>query len=156
MPPLNLWTGFDFRGAAKICEAVSPKIYTMHWSVMVEFWGRTLMTQNPGLEEGLLVRSLAHFFDLGDDITATQIDQYGYPAPDEPHPIPDEAQRRRIEQVCSEVNGRTLVTPLMHGYGPLADFSRRFKVVAGSPVDGVWINRYGLSLIHISEPTRPY
>ena len=143
MPPLNLWTGFDFRGAAKICQAVSPKIYTMHWSVMVEFWGRTLMTQNPGLEEGLLVRSLAHFFDLGDDITATQIDQYGYPAPDEPHPIPDEAQRRRIEQVCSEVNGRTLVTPLMHGYGPLADFSRRFKVVAGSPVDGVWINRYG-------------
>ena len=31
----------------------------------------------------------------------------------------------------------------MHGYGPLHDFVRRFRVVAESPADGVWINRYG-------------
>ena len=143
MSPLTLWTGFDFRGAAALCDAVSPKLYTMHWSVMVEFWGRTLLDRNHGLDEGLVVWSLAHLFDLGDDIKATRIDQYGYPAPDEPHPVPDDAQRRRIEQVCAEVNGRALVTPLMHGYGPLHDFVRRFRVVAESPADGVWINRYG-------------
>ncbi len=143
MFPLTLWTGFDFRGASGICDAVSPKLYTMHWSVMVEFWGRRLLEHNPGLDEGLLVRSLAHLFDLGDDITATRIDQYRYPEPDEPHPIPDDAQRRRIEQVCAEVNGQALVTPLMHGYGPHQDFVRRFRLVAESPADGVWINRYG-------------
>ncbi len=143
MLPLTLWTGFDFREAAKLCDAVSPKLYTMHWSVMVEFWGRVLLKHNPGLDERLLVRSLAHLFDLGDEITATRIDQYRYPEPDEPHPIPDDVQRRRIEQVCAEVSGRALVTPLMHGYGPHHDFVRRFRVVAESPADGVWINRYG-------------
>ncbi len=143
MTPLTLWTGFDFQAAAEICDAVSPKLYTMHWSVMVSFWGNTLLARNPGLDERRLVKSLAHLFDLGDEITATRIDQYGYPGPDEPHPIPDEAQRRRIERVCAEVNRRAAVTPLMHGYGPLHDFVRRFRVVAESPVDGVWINRYG-------------
>ena len=143
MTPLTLWTGFDFRRAPEICDAVSPKLYTMHWSVMVEFWGKVLLEHNPGLDERLLVRSLAHLFDLGDEITATRIEDYGYPGPDEPHPIPDDAQRRRIEQVCAEVNGRALVTPLMHGYGPHHDFVRRFRVVAESPADGVWINRYG-------------
>ena len=37
MPPLTLFTGFDFAGAAEHCIAASPKLYTMHWSVMVEF-----------------------------------------------------------------------------------------------------------------------
>ena len=31
----------------------------------------------------------------------------------------------------------------MHGYGPQEDFVRRFKLVAESDADGVWINRYG-------------
>jgi hypothetical protein len=31
----------------------------------------------------------------------------------------------------------------MHGYGPHDDFVRRFKLVAESEADGVWINRYG-------------
>ena len=136
MVPLTLWTGFDFRGASKICDAVSPKLYTMHWSVMVEFWGRTLLEHNPGLDERMLVRALAHLFDLGDEITATRIDQYGYPGPDEPHPIPDQAQRRRIDQVCAEVNGRAQVTPLMHRLRSHHDFVRRFRVVSESSADG--------------------
>ena len=41
------------------------------------------------------------------------------------------------------MNSKAMVTPLMHGYGPLDDFTRRFQVVADSPADGVWINRYG-------------
>ena len=31
----------------------------------------------------------------------------------------------------------------MHGYGPMDDFARRFRLVAESEADGVWINRYG-------------
>lgn len=143
MTPLTLWTGLDFSDASEICDAISPKLYTMHWSVMVEFWGRVLLDENPGLNEAMVVKSLAHLFDLGDVITAEKISDYGYPAPHEPHPIPDEPQQRKIEQVCAEVNGKAMVTPLMHGYGPLDDFTRRFQVVADSPADGVWINRYG-------------
>ena len=85
----------------------------------------------------------AHLFDLGDRITADRISDFGYPEPYEPHPIPNDCQARKIAQVCAETNGRLLVTPLMHGYGPHDDFVRRFRVVAESPADGVWINRYG-------------
>ena len=143
MTPFTLLTGFDFAGAAAFCDAVSPKLYTMHWSAMVEFWGRDLLAHNPGLDETLVVRALAHLFDLGDEITAERLSDYGYPEPHEPHPIPDDCQARKIGQVCAEVAGRTPVTPLVHGYGPHEIFAGAFKLVADSPADGVWINRYG-------------
>ena len=96
MTPFTLLTGFDFAGAAAFCDAVSPKLYTMHWSVMVEFWGRALLAHNPGLDETLVVKALAHLFDLGDAITAERLSDYGYPKPHEPHPIPDDCQARKI------------------------------------------------------------
>ncbi len=43
----------------------------------------------------------------------------------------------------SAVDGKAKVYALVHGYGPLDDFKRRLQLVADSPVDGVWINRYG-------------
>lgn len=143
MPPLTLWTGFDLAGAADICDAVSPKLYTMHWSAMVEFWGRVLLDHNDGLDEPLVVQALVNLFDLDDEATATRIEDYGYPNPDEPHPIPNEPQTRRIQQALAEVGGKAETTFLMHGYGPHDDFVRRFKLVAESEADGVWINRYG-------------
>jgi len=142
-PPFSILTGFDFYNAADYCSAVSPKLYTMHWSVMVEFWGNELLAANPGLDESVLVKALAHLFDLGDEITAEKISDYGYPKPDEPHPIPNEAQVRKIEQVIAETAGRAQVTPIVHGYGPFADFCRRLEVVVESSADGVWVNRYG-------------
>lgn len=39
MTPYALFTGFDYAGAAAHCQAISPKLYTMHWSAMIEFWG---------------------------------------------------------------------------------------------------------------------
>ena len=143
MPPFSLITGFDFTHAADYCAAVSPKLYTMHWSVMVEFWGSILLAQNPELDEALVVKALANLFDLGDEISANRIEDYGYPNPDEDHPIPNEPQVRKIKQVLSEVSGRAEVTPIIHGYGPLEDFTRRFQLVADSQVDGAWVNRYG-------------
>ncbi len=143
MVPLTQFTGFDFSGASQYCDAISPKLYTMHWSVMVEFWGSVLLQHNAGLNETLVVRALAHLFDLGDVITATRISDYGYPEPDEPHPIPNTPQIRKIQQVLNEVKNRAQVTALMHGYGPYEDFVRRFQIVADSAAAGVWINRYG-------------
>ena len=143
MPPYTLFTGFDFAGAARYCDAASPKLYTMHWSAMVEFWGRVLIERNEGLDEKLVARALAQLFDLGDDIDAEGLDDYGYPGPDEAHPVPDGCQLRKIGQVRAVAGEGMAVTPLVHGYGPLDDFMRRFKLVAGSGADGVWINRYG-------------
>lgn len=143
MPPLTMWTGLDLAGAAEICDAVSPKLYTMHWSAMVEFWGRVLVERNDGLDESLVVKALVNLFDIADETTATKLTDYGYPLPDEPHPIPDGPQRRRIRQSMHEVGGQADTTFLMHGYGPPDDFARRFRLVAESAADGVWINRYG-------------
>jgi hypothetical protein len=143
MAPLTLFTGFDYSAAAEHCDAISPKLYTMHWSVMVEFWGSVLLARNAGLDETLVTRALANLFDLGDTITANKLSDYGYPEPHEAHPIPNEPQARKIRQVLNEVQDRTQITALMHGYGPTKDFARRFQIVADSDAHGVWINRYG-------------
>ena len=142
MPPLPLFTGLDIAGTLEIAQAVSPKLYTMHWSAMVEFWGQALMAKND-VDEALVVKALVNLFDIDDEATADRIGDYGYPGNDEPHPIPDGPQARRIAQVLADAAGRGLVTPLMHGYGPIDDFARRFRIVAESEADGVWINRYG-------------
>jgi hypothetical protein len=143
MPPLTLFTGFDFNRAARFCSAASPKLYTMHWSVMVEFWGRTLLEHNEGLDEKLVTRALAQLFDLGDSIDAESLADYGYPAPDEAHPIPDAPQKRKIAQAKAAAGEGLAITPLVHGYGPDEDFARRLQLVVDSEADGVWINRYG-------------
>jgi hypothetical protein len=143
MPPFSFLTGLDFARAAPYCASIAPKLYTMHWSLIIKFWGEVLLSQNKGLDETLLVKALVNLLDLADVEGGTQIDDYGYPEPDEPHPIPDEPQFRKINQALAVAGGRTKIYPLVHGYGPLEDFSRRLQLVADSPADGVWINRYG-------------
>jgi hypothetical protein len=143
MTPLSLITGLDFAAAAQHCTSIAPKLYTMHWSLIIKFWGDVLMAANPGLDETLLVRALVHLLDLDDGEGGTTIADYGYPEPDEPHPIPTKAQLRKLDQVMAAARGQTKIYALVHGYGPLDDFRRRLQLVADSPVDGVWINRYG-------------
>ena len=144
MTPYTVATGFDFSGAAAVCEAISPKFYTMHWSLMVKFWADPILGANPQLDESTVVDCLVRMMDIGDGETSKTVADYGYPAPDEPHPIPDEPQLRKLARVTEEVGEAAQVTPLVHGYGPLDDFHRRLKLVGQSDsVAGVWINRYG-------------
>ncbi len=144
MAPFSYITGLDFAAATEICQSVSPKLYTMHWSLMVKFWGDVLMAQNTGLDEKLLVQALVNLLDLTDgDEGARTIEDYGYPEPDEPHPVPTSVQTRKIDQVLAAVGGKIPVHALVHGYGPLDDFRRRLQLVADSRADGAWINRYG-------------
>ena len=147
MPPWTLVTGLDFAGVAEHSDAVSPKLYTMHWAQMVTFWGNELMARRPGLDERLLVRALISLLDMFDgtveDPGGESLVDYRYPEPDEPHPVSDSAQRRKIAQATAAVGRRSVVYPLVHGYGPDTDFHRRLKIVADSPAAGVWINRYG-------------
>ncbi|MEO1999004.1 MAG: hypothetical protein ABGZ17_27470 [Planctomycetaceae bacterium] len=146
MPHYSLLTGFDFRGAAAHCQQVAPKLYTMHWSQMVEFWGRALLERNPHVDERLIVGSILSLMDLCDPHDSRNLlSEFGYPAPDEPHPLDDEPQLRKIQQAVRQTRrgGSANVCPLVHGYGPLDDFDRRLRLVADSDVDGLWINRYG-------------
>jgi hypothetical protein len=143
MPPFSLFTGFDFAAAATCCSAASPKLYTMHWTVIVEFWGRVLLDRNPGIDERLLVKALANLFDLGDRSDADSLAAYHYPEPDEPHPVSVAAQSRKIDRALLQAGEGMPITPIVHGYGPREDFLRRFRVVADSRAHGVWINRYG-------------
>jgi hypothetical protein len=143
MPKYHSFTGFNFSFNAEHCDAVSPKLYTMHWSQMVEFWGRPLLEANPSLDERMLTKTLLRLMGLDDETAGRTLADYGYPGPDEPHPISDALQAHKIQQVIAYVGGRCAVTPLVHGYGPAGDFERRLRVVAESEADGVWINRYG-------------
>lgn len=147
MAPLSTITGLDFYAAAQHCASIAPKLYTMHWSLIIKFWGDVLLAANPGLDETLLVRAMVHLLDLDDGLVngkgGKTVADYGYPEPDEPHPIPTAAQVRKLDQVMAATRGRTKIYALVHGYGPLDDFRRHLQLVANSPVDGVWINRYG-------------
>ena len=119
----------------------------MHWTVIVEFWGRVLLDRNPGLDEEQLVKALARLFDLGARADGREsLAAYHYPEPDEPHPVSAAAQSRKIELALAQAQvggGDMAITPIVHGYGPHDDFLRRFRVVADSRANGVWINRYG-------------
>lgn len=144
MPPFSALTGLDFGAAARQADSISAKLYTMHWALMVRFWGEALLARNPGLDEELLVRALVHLLDLTDDEPAgPTLDAYAYPLPDEPHPIGEGPQRRKIAQARAAVDGQAPLYALVHGYGPEQDFRRRLRLALESPADGVWINRYG-------------
>ncbi|MHC4878941.1 MAG: hypothetical protein ACYTGL_21020 [Planctomycetota bacterium] len=144
MPQYTQATGFSFPGAAEICHAVSPKLYTMHWSLMVKFWAEPMLVGNPQLSEEAVVRCLVRLMDIADDSPGLTIAEYGYPAPDEPHPVPDGPQLRKLADVAEQVGENCDVTALVHGYGPLDDFTRRLQLVADcGAINGLWINRYG-------------
>jgi hypothetical protein len=143
MPPYSFVTGFDFEPITRHCDMVSPKFYTMHWSMMVELWGRRLLESNPGLDEQIVVRSLVNLMDLSDDDERQRLADYGYPGPDDPHPIPNGPQLRKLSRVCSACGTPSVVVPSVHGYGPAEDFRRRLNLVVDSDTGGVWLNRYG-------------
>lgn len=145
MPPYSDVTGLDFPRVAEHCDAVSPKFYTMHWPLMVQFWSDWLLERNPLLTTAATVKTVASWMELGTpEEIKDRLEQYRYPTPDEPHPIPVETQRRKLRQVRDRLSGTSVeFVPLVHGYGPLADFEERFNTIWEAEVDGVWLNRYG-------------
>ena len=145
MPPYTTATGFDFANVGQHCHAVSAKFYTMHWPLMVKFWSDWIAEANPQLDRREIVRTIAHWMELGtSDEIEERLEQYRYPQPHEPHPIPIDTQTAKLQQVRDRLShNSTLLVPLVHGYGPTDDFAKRFSTIAESNVDGIWINRYG-------------
>ncbi|MCB1020935.1 MAG: hypothetical protein KDC27_13465 [Acidobacteria bacterium] len=140
-PPWTIPSGMDFRRVARFSSAISCKLYTMHWPMMLRFYGDQIAAANPGLDNRLLTKFLVRALDIADDTGFDRLEDYSYPDPDTPHPVGDEAMARKIRQAQADA-GETPVYVLAHGYGPLADFRRRLEVAKRAGKYGYWVNRY--------------
>jgi hypothetical protein len=141
-PPWSIASGFDFGRAAKHCDAVAVKLYGMHWAMMLRFYGQQLLAANDGLDETSLVRALVAVLDIADDEGLPTLEDYRYPGPDQPHPIGEKAQGRKIAQAQADA-AACPIHVLAHGYGPADDFRRRIRVACQASPHGFWVNRYG-------------
>jgi len=141
-PPFSLASGFDFERAARHVDGISVKLYTMHWPMMVSFWGKALKAANPRVDERELVRAVVCWMDIEDGEAKPSLSDYVYPEPEAPHPVGAQAQARKIRWAQREA-GKVPVYALAHGYGPLEDFRSRLRTAWNSSERGVWINRYG-------------
>ena len=140
-PPWTIPSGMDFRRVARGSTGISCKLYTMHWPMMLRFYGDQIMDANPGLSSSLLAKFLVRALDLADDGGFDQLEDYSYPPPDVPHPVGSEAMKRKIAQAQADA-GDTPVYVLAHGYGPTDDFRKRLEVARDAGAHGYWVNRY--------------
>jgi hypothetical protein len=141
-PPLSAISGLDFGRVARHSAAISVKLYTMHWPMILHFWGRQLLEANPGLEERSVMRALEDWLELRGEPGERTLSETRYPEPDEPHPVSDAAMWKKIVS-AQQAAGSVPVIALAHGYGPLGDFRRRLEVACQAAERRVWINRYG-------------
>lgn len=140
-PPWTVASGMDFRRVAKHSTAISCKLYTMHWPMILRFWGDQILEANPGLSSRLLAQALVRWLDIADDGGLATVEDYSYPDPDSPHPVGPLAQKRKIRQAQRDA-GKTPVYVLAHGYGPVDDFRKRLEVAKEAGEHGYWVNRY--------------
>ena len=140
--PFSLASGMDHRLAAKHCDGLSVKLYTMHWPMILRFYGDALMAANPGLDEAALARRLTRILGIRDDDGLPHLADYNYPGPDTPHQAGRLAQAVKI-QAARQAAGATPVYALAHGYGPTADFAERLETAWLSSDKKIWVNRYG-------------
>ena len=145
-PPWNILSGMDYSLVSPYSSAISVKLYTMHWPMMLRFYGDQLRQANPGVTESLLLRALLRLFDTNDAPGPTRLEDLDYPVPEEAHPVGAAAQHRKITQAQLEAR-KTPVYALVHGYGPSEDFRARLETATAASRHGCWINRYG----HLSE-----
>ncbi|MBL8807525.1 MAG: hypothetical protein JNN22_11830 [Rhodospirillales bacterium] len=140
-PPWTAISGFDFAAAG--VDAISVKLFTMHWPMMVGSWTRRLLKDNPNLGTLEDIAPLvAALFDLCDDPTHYGAAIAQYPESDSPHPVDRAAQMRKIA-AARQAAGKTPIYSLAHGYGPVSDFGERLRAAFDAADGRVWINRYG-------------
>jgi len=141
-PPWSLVSGMYYGRAADVCDAVSVKLYGMHWAMILRFYGDQLCQANPEIDPNVLVKVLVRLLGIADDEGLPSLEDYRYPEPDEPHPVGRAAQIAKIRTAQREA-GAMPIHVLAHGYGPLSDFRNRIEVAREAGPHGFWINRYG-------------
>ena len=140
-PPMSLLTGVDFNKYSRHADAVMIKFFTMHWPMIVTYWSESIVAINPALDIGLIARAVSTLFDMEDE-PSSNIDDYAYPEPDTPHPAGTQAQLRKVKQATLAAGGMPIL-PSVHGYGPLDDVERRWRMRWEGGKHGMWVNGYG-------------
>lgn len=141
-PPWNFISGFDFTRAAPHSNAISTKLYSMHWTMMLRFYGDQLLKANPGLDSKLVAQLLEHWFDLSGGRAQPSVEALHYPEPHEAHVYEPDAMAGKIDRARQQA-GSTPVYALAHGYGPMDDYRHRMEIAWKASGGGMWVNRYG-------------
>jgi hypothetical protein len=142
-PPWNRSSGMNYRALAKICAAVTPKLFTFDYSALPRWYGQTLLSWNPELSESQILNALIEWMNLPDTIERRTFAHYHIPAPTECHPANLEAYRTRLDEIADQVNGQTLCYPFAHAYLPEPQWKRMVAIVRDSRMDGMWVQMYG-------------
>ncbi len=146
-PPFSMASGMDFKRVAAHVDGICMKLYTMHWPVMLRFYGDALKQANPKASEAAIVQALRLWMELTDTNNSTKLSDWVYPEPDAPHPAGENAQTKKVLYAQNQAGPRP-VYPVVHGYGPLDDFRRRLAIARKASKHGIWINRYA----YLSNP----
>ena len=142
-PPWNRSSGMDYRALAKICAAVTPKLFTFDYSVLPRWYGQTLLKWNPALTESEILDALVVWLSLQDNFKHRSFANYHIPAPAELHPARLELYRVRLDEVVDQVAGKTACYPFAHAYLPEPQWKRMVAIIRDSRVDGMWVQMYG-------------
>ena len=78
-PPWNLVSGMDYRRVAAHSNAISVKLYTMHWPMMLRFYADSIRRANPQVSDSPLVGALESWLDLVDDEGLSQLRRLSLP-----------------------------------------------------------------------------
>jgi len=140
-PPMSLLTGVDFGKYFRHADSVMIKFLTMHYPMIVTYWSQSIVAINPVLDSGLVARAVSTLFDMEDE-SSSIIDDYAYPEPDTPHRAGTQAQLRKVKQATLAAEGMPIL-PSVHGYGPLDDVERRWRMGWKGGKHGMWVNGYG-------------
>ena len=133
-PPFTAVSGMDFGAVAKYSSAISVKLYTMHWPMMLRFYGDQIMGANAGLSSQLLTRALVALLDIADDEGLPDLEDYSYPPPDLPHPVGARAQARKSRRNERRVIHRSMCWPT--GTGRSKTFERESRSPTAPPTTG--------------------
>lgn len=140
-PPLSTLTGADFSSYSKHADAVMIKFFTMHWPLIVTFWTEGITSLNPQLDPNKVARAVSAALEFEDE-PGTRLTDFEYPEPETPHRAGTIAQTRKIEIATEKAAGMPIL-PSVHGYGPLEDVERRWRIGWEVGKSGMWVNRYG-------------
>jgi len=145
-PPLSVLTGVDFAEYSEYADAVMIKFFTMHWPLIVTYWTEGITAMNPSVDRNKVARAVSIALEL-EDVPSMNASDYAYPEPDTPHRAGTDAQIIKIKSATNQSKNMPIL-PSVHGYGPLEDVERRWRIGWETGDSGMWVNRYG----YLSEP----
>lgn len=142
-PPWNLSSGMDYGQLAKVCDNITPKLFSFDYCALPAWYADTLLQWNPNLDESRVMDSLITWMDLPDQIKPRSRSKYYIPAPGEEHQASLDCYRRRLVELAAQSNGSSRLLPFAHAYMPDHQWRAMVELVRDSDAKGMWIQMYG-------------